>query len=120
MNCITKQSLHEIKMFPSPPKGVDSIVISIADFIEGKQGSYTWAQAKGKLFELFKKGVCIREQCTEDQLTVLRAFAETGITYDSIKPKSSAAANLANYLHAMIALQEHFYAQPEELSEAFW
>jgi len=48
---IPKLACSEIKNMHSPAAGVDLVVISCVDFIEGRKGANTWVSAKSKLYE---------------------------------------------------------------------
>jgi len=56
---MTKAACSEIKNMRKPAVGVDMVVISAADFIEGSSGTYTWITAKPKLYEMLRRGVGI-------------------------------------------------------------
>lgn len=58
-----------------PTVGVDMVIISVADFIDGSSGANTWVTAKGKLYEMLRRGVGTRERVSDVQLDILRTFA---------------------------------------------
>ena len=101
---MTKNACSEIKNMNNPPAGVDKVVIAIADFVDGRSGANTWVSAKGRLFELLRQGVGVKDQVSSDQLSILRAYVKTGIKTETITKKSVAAGQLLTYLNAMLAL----------------
>lgn len=71
---ISKLACSEIKNLHTPASGISLVVLSCADFIEGRKGSNNWVSAKGKLYELLRRGVGTRDRVSNDQLSILRAF----------------------------------------------
>ena len=98
----------EIKNLNNPLEVVKQVIVTVANFIEGSD-KHTWQTARGKMLDFVKRGVGAREQVSESQMVILRAFAATSITEEQVKAKSSAAANFASYLIAMHKLQEHLF-----------
>ena len=101
---MNKAACSEIKNLRKPAVGVDMVVISVADFIDDSAGANTWVSAKGKLYEMLRRGVGTRDRVSDVQLDILRTFVKAGITVDSIKAKSRSAGHLTNYIYAMLEL----------------
>ena len=57
-----------------PVIGVDLIVITMVDFIDGSIGANSWVSAKGKVFDYLKRGVGTRERVSDAQINSLRIF----------------------------------------------
>ena len=98
---VTKAYCTELKNFPKPPSSVEQVIVSVANFVEGREGS-TFISAKGKLFDYIRRGVGARDLVSAEAMAILRNFAESGITEEALRPKSKAAATLATYLTAML------------------
>lgn len=105
--------MTEIKSLQNPPAVVKQVIVSFADFIEGRLDS-DYHQAKSKLLEFIKRGVGEKEPVDELRLSVLRQFAAAEISLEEVKKKSHAAAFFANYLVEMKRLQEHLAILKED------
>ena len=96
-----------------------NVVVTLVDFVEGGDATAqnTFDSTKRKLFDYCKKDVGMRERVTPDQLECLRTFSQMGLTPDLVMSKSAAVASIAQYLHAVHALQEHLLVVLTRLPE---
>lgn len=93
---------------------ISETVIALANFVEDKYDA-TWTNSKAKILDYLHRGVGLRgERVTESQLKTLQDFINTGVTFDEIRKKSSAAACIVQYLTQMLTLQEHLLAKERE------
>lgn len=110
---INKAECTEIKNFNNPPEEVKQVIVTIADFFEGL--GHEWKNSKAKMADLIlKRGHEATVKCTEDQYNVLKVFEMTGITADSVNPKSKAAAGFVRFLKAAFVLQERLHSLQDE------
>lgn len=89
------------------------MVVAVADFFDGE--GHDWKSSKAKMFEFaIKKGYDLNKKCSVEQLNTLRVFGMTGITNESVMPKSRAAGGFAEFLLQCLELQEKLHALPED------
>mmetsp|Transcript_22422 Transcript_22422/g.30704 ORF Transcript_22422/g.30704 Transcript_22422/m.30704 type:complete len:1916 (+) Transcript_22422:3-5750(+) len=103
VNCLDKASLTELKSFTKPPNGVDKVTTALLIMIKGEKKDFSWENAKkmmAKVDSFKEKLETYRgEDIPED--TILRVtpmLDDPEFTFEKMKSKSAAAANLANWV----------------------
>lgn len=61
---VNKNVCTEIKNFGNPTDSVKQVVITFANFIEGRS-DHTWVTSKGKLYDFIRRGVGARDRVTD-------------------------------------------------------
>eukprot|EP00981_Chlorochromonas_danica_P014350 scaffold7822_cov179-Ochromonas_danica.AAC.11 len=103
VNCLDKGSLTELKSFSKPPSGVDKVTTALLIMIKGEKKDFSWENAKKMMAKIdaFKeklenyRGEDIPEEVINKVTPML---SDPDFTYDKMKTKSAAAANLANWV----------------------
>jgi dynein heavy chain len=103
VNCLDKASLTELKSFSKPPSGVDKVTTALLIMIKGEKKDFSWENAKKMMAKVdaFKeklesyRGEDIPEEVI---VKVTPMLDDPDFTYEKMKTKSFAAANLANWV----------------------
>eukprot|EP00601_Ochromonadales_sp_CCMP2298_P009433 CAMPEP_0173264512 /NCGR_PEP_ID=MMETSP1142-20121109/28018_1 /TAXON_ID=483371 /ORGANISM="non described non described, Strain CCMP2298" /LENGTH=2531 /DNA_ID=CAMNT_0014200063 /DNA_START=20 /DNA_END=7615 /DNA_ORIENTATION=+ len=103
VKCLDKASLTELKSFSKPPAGVDKVTTALLIMIKGEKKDFSWENAKKMMAKVdaFKekleryKGEDIPEEVIGKVLPMLD---DPEFTFEKMKTKSAAAANLANWV----------------------
>ncbi|RYH32012.1 hypothetical protein EON65_01475, partial [archaeon] len=103
VNCLDKASLTELKSFTKPPAGVDKVTTALLIMIKGEKKDFSWENAKKMMAKIdaFKEKLesYRGEDIPEDVIAkVTPMLSDPEFTYDKMKTKSAAAANLANWV----------------------
>jgi dynein heavy chain len=103
VNCLDKNSLTELKGFAKPPAGVDKVTTALLIMIKGEKKDFSWENAKKMMAKVdaFKEKLesYRGEDIPEDVIAKVAPMLEDPeFTYEKMKTKSSAAANLANWV----------------------
>ena len=103
VNCLNKNSLTELKNLAKPPSGVDLVTKGCLMMLEGEFKNHKWDRAKKMMADVGKflerlKSFDARELSDRlvDELTKLTS--NELMNYDAMMKKSSAAANLVNWV----------------------
>jgi dynein heavy chain len=105
VNCLDKASLTELKNFNKPPGGVDLVTKACLLMIEGETRNFKWDRAKKMMSKvdafLIKLQQYEAKNMTEELIAKLKPVYENEIfSFDVMKGKSSAAANLCKWVRA--------------------
>ena len=103
VNCLDKASLTELKSFSKPPGGVDKVTTALLIMIKGEKKDFSWENAKKMMAKVdaFKEKLETYrgEDIPEDTINRVSPMLEDPeFTYEKMKSKSAAAANLANWV----------------------
>ena len=103
VNCLDKNSLTELKGFSNPPAGVDKITQACLIMIQGEKKNFGWDVAKKMMAKvdafLEKLQKYDGKDIPEDVIKRVSPLLEDpSFTYDVMKKKSAAAANLCNWV----------------------
>ena len=103
IDCLTKSALTELKSLSKPPQGVDKVTTCVLMLVQNEKKNFSWKNAKvmmqnidqfiGKLRKFDARAL------PKDVLARLGPIlSDTSFTYEKLAKKSSAAANLANWV----------------------
>ena len=103
VKCLDKSSLTELKTFPKCPPGVDKVTTAVLIMIKLEKKDFSWDNAKKMMAKVdaFKeklesyKGEEIPEDVVE---RVSKIIDDPDFTFERMKTKSNAAANLCNWV----------------------
>ena len=103
VNCLDKASLTELKSFSKPPSGVDKVTTALLIMIRGEKKDFSWENAKKMMAKVdaFKEKLETYrgEDIPEDTINRVGPMLDDAeFTYEKMKTKSAAAANLANWV----------------------
>lgn len=103
VNCLDKASMTELKSFSKPPGGVDKVTAALLIMIKLEKKDFSWDNAKKMMAKVdaFKEKLETYkgEDIPEDVIARVSPLLEDpDFTYERMKSKSSAAANLANWV----------------------
>jgi dynein heavy chain len=103
VNCLTKASLTELKSLGKPPAGVDKVTAAVLMMIKNERKNFSWDNAKKMMAKVdaFKTTLetYAAEKMTDDLMKNLEPIVtDSNFTYDKMKSKSMAAANLCNWV----------------------
>jgi dynein heavy chain len=103
VKCLDKNSLTELKSFSKPPAGVDKVTTALLIMIKGEKKDFSWENAKKMMAKVdaFKEKLekYRGEDIPEDVIAkVLPMLDDPEFTFEKMKTKSAAAANLANWV----------------------
>ena len=103
VNCLDKASLTELKTFPKPPPGVDKVTSCLLIMIKLERKDFSWENAKKMMAKVdtFKQKLesYRGEDIPEDVINRVQHYLEDpDFTYEKMKTKSAAAANLCNWV----------------------
>lgn len=103
VNCLDKASMTELKSFQKPPPGVDKVTATVLILIKNEKKNFGWENAKKMMAKVdaFKEQLeAFRGEDIPPEL-VQRCepyLADPNFSYDKMKTKSMAAANLCNWV----------------------
>ena len=108
VNCLDKNSLTELKGFSNPPAGVDKITMAVLIMVDGEKKNFGWDRAKKMMAKvdafLDKLQNYKGEDIPDDVIKKVQPLlADPAFNYDTMKKKSSAAANLCNWVINIVA-----------------
>ena len=103
VDCLNKASLTELKNFSKPPSGVDKVTACCLMMLEGEFKNHKWDRAKkmmAKVDHFLNKLLDFDAKNMDDHLiSKLAPFMDLEtMTYESMKSKSAAAANLCAFV----------------------
>ena len=103
VNCLDKGSMTELKSFTKPPNGVDKVTGALLIMIKGEKKDFSWDNAKKMMAKVdaFKEKLeTYRGEDIPDDVVnrVNPILADPDFTYEKMKSKSAAAANLCNWV----------------------
>ena len=103
VKCLDKGSLTELKSFAKPPAGVDKVTTALLIMIKGEKKDFSWENAKKMMAKVdgFKDKLekYRGEDIPEDTISKVSPMLEDPeFTFEKMKTKSAAAANLANWV----------------------
>ncbi|TYZ60954.1 hypothetical protein PybrP1_011234 [[Pythium] brassicae (nom. inval.)] len=120
VNCLNKASLTELKSMGKPPAGVDKVTAAVLMLVKNESRNLSWDNAKKMMakVDVFKQQL---EQFDKENIPV-EAVArvdqllgeDPNFTFEKIKSKSVAAANLAVWVINIIAFH-HVYVRVKPL-----
>lgn len=103
VKCLDKASLTELKSFSKPPAGVDKVTTALLIMIKQEKKDFSWENAKKMMAKVdgFKEKLETYrgEDIPEDVIAKVSPMLEDpDFTFEKMKTKSAAAANLANWV----------------------
>ena len=103
IHCLDKASMTELKSFNKPPGGVDKVTAALLIMIKSEKKDFSWDNAKRMMAKLdaFKERLETYrgEDIPEDVVARVMPFlSDPDFTYEKMKSKSAAAANLCNWV----------------------
>jgi dynein heavy chain, axonemal len=122
VNCLDKASMTELKTFTKPPAGVDKVTAALLIMMRGEKKNFSWENAKKMMAKVdaFKEELeNYRGEDIPDDIAnrVSPMLDDEEFTYDKMKSKSSAAANLCNWVVNIIAFNK-IYKKVKPLMDA--
>ena len=111
VNCLDKNSLTELKGFGTPPAGVEKITHACLIMIKGEKKNFGWDNAKkmmAKVDAFLEQLQNYRgEDIPEDVVKKVQPLlADPIFSYEKMKGKSMAAANLCNWVVNIIGFNQ--------------
>ena len=103
VNCLDKASMTELKGFTKPPAGVDKVTTALLIMIKGERKNFSWDNAKKMMAKVdsFKEKLETYRGEDIDEDVVKRVqpiLDDPEFNFNTMKSKSSAAANLCNWV----------------------
>lgn len=103
VNCLDKASMTELKSFQKPPPGVDKVTATVLILIKNEKKNFGWENAKKMMAKVdaFKEQLeAFRgEDIPPDLVQRCEPYlADPNFSFDKMKTKSMAAANLCNWV----------------------
>ena len=103
VNCLDKASMTELKSFSKPPAGVDKVTTALLIMIKGETKDFSWENAKKMMAKVdaFKEKLETYKGENIDEAVVKKVqpiLDDPEFTFTNMKSKSSAAANLCNWV----------------------
>jgi dynein heavy chain len=103
VKCLDKASLTELKSFAKPPAGVDKVTSALLIMIKDEKRDFSWENAKKMMAKVdaFKERLETYrgEDIPEDVIERVKPFMDNPeFTFEKMKTKSAAAANLCNWV----------------------
>lgn len=103
VNCLDKNSLTELKSFTKPPAGVDKVTSALLIMIKDERRDFSWENAKKMMAKVdaFKEKLenYKGEDIPEDVIQRVQPYIDNPeFTYEKMRTKSAAAANLCNWV----------------------
>lgn len=103
VNHLDKTSLTELKSFAKPPPGVEKVTTAVLIMLKGEKKDFSWENAKKMMAKVdnFKESLekYRGESIPEDIIAKVAPMLEDpDFTYEKMRMKSAAAANLANWV----------------------
>ncbi|KAH8062602.1 dynein light chain binding protein [Aureococcus anophagefferens] len=111
VNCLDKASMTELKSFSKPPAGVDKVTAVLLILIKNEKKNFTWDNAKKMMAKVdaFKEQLEAFRGEDIDPDIVRRCepyLADPNFSYEKMKTKSAAAANLCNWAVNIITFNQ--------------
>jgi len=113
VNCLTKAALTELKSLSKPPAGVDKVTTCVLIMVKGEKKNFSWDNAKKMMAAIDRFKTSLEEydaknipQEIVDRVSTI--IEDPDFTYESYMKKSSAAANMANWVINIIAFNRIF------------
>jgi len=110
VNCLDKASLTELKSLSKPPQGVDKVTSAVLIMLRNEKKDFSWENAKKMMAKVDQFKDTLEQyskkatDIPEDVITrVTPLLEDQDFTYERMRTKSSAAANLANWVINIIA-----------------
>jgi dynein heavy chain len=103
VNHLDKTSLTELKSFAKPPPGVEKVTTAVLIMLKNEKKDFSWENAKKMMAKVdnFKESLekYRGESIPEEVIAkILPMLDDPEFTYDKMRAKSFAAANLANWV----------------------
>lgn len=103
VDCLDKASMTELKSFTKPPAGIDKVTSALLIMIKNEKKNFSWENAKKMMAKVdaFKEQLenYRGEDIPEDVVQRVQPYLDDEeFTYEKMKSKSSAAANLCNWV----------------------
>ncbi|GBG28212.1 Dynein heavy chain 2, axonemal [Hondaea fermentalgiana] len=103
VNCLTKASLTELKSLTKPPAGVDKVTTCVLMMIKNEKRNFSWDNAKRMMNNTDKFKQSLEEydakNIPEDLIErIAPIVSDADFTFEKLAKKSSAAANMANWV----------------------
>ena len=122
VNCLDKGSMTELKSFTKPPSGVDKVTTALLIMIKLEKKDFSWENAKKMMAKVdaFKEKLehYKGEDIPDDIISrVTPILEDPEFTFEKMKTKSAAAANLANWV-INIVQYNHIYKRVKPLMES--
>lgn len=122
IDCLDKASMTELRSFTKPPVGIDKVTSVLLIMIKNEKKDFSWENAKKMMAKVdaFKEKLEMypSEDIPDDIIARVAPYLEDAeFTYDRMKSKSSAAANLTNWILNTIAYNE-VYKRVKPLMDA--
>lgn len=111
VNCLDKASMTELKSFQKPPSGVDKVAATLLILIKREKKNFGWDNAKKMMAKVdaFKEQLeSFRgEDIPSDLVQRCQPYlADPNFSYEKMKTKSMAAANLCNWVVNIITFNQ--------------
>jgi dynein heavy chain len=111
VNCLDKASMTELKSFSKPPAGVDKVTTALLIMIKFEKKDFSWENAKKMMAKVdqFKEKLenYKGEDIPDDVVArVLPILDDPDMTFEKMKTKSGAAANLVNWVVNIIQFNQ--------------
>jgi len=113
VNCLDKSSMTELKSFSNPPAGVDKVTAALLVLIKNEKRNFSWDNAK----KMMAKVDAFKEQLEEFNGEDIPAdvvarcepyLSDPNFSYEKMKTKSAAAANLCNWVVNILGFHKVF------------
>lgn len=122
INCLSKASLTELKSLSKPPSGVEKVTMAVLMLVKGETKNFSWENAKKMMAKIdaFKstletfKGETIPSDIV---LKVEPILMDPNFSYDKMKAKSLAAANLCVWVINIVSYNK-VYRKVKPLMDA--
>jgi dynein heavy chain len=103
VNCLTKASLTELKSLTKPPAGVDKVTTCVLMMVKNEKKNFSWDNAKRMMANIDKFKQELEEfdpKVIPDELIerIAPILNDPEFTFERLCKKSSAAANMANWV----------------------
>lgn len=103
VNCLSKASLTELKSLSKPPAGVDKVTTAVLMMLKNEKKNYSWDNAKKMMAKIdaFKTSLeKYRAETIPPEIVakVDPIIADPNFTFEKMKVKSQAAANLCSWV----------------------
>jgi dynein heavy chain, axonemal len=122
VNCLDKSSMTELKSFTKPPLGVDKVTSVMLIMIKNEKRDFSWENAKKMMAKVdaFKEKLETypSEDIPDEIIQRVKPFLDDPeFTYERMRSKSVAAANLTNWIVNTIAYND-IYRRVKPLMES--
>jgi len=122
VNCLDKASMTELRSFTKPPPGVDKVTTTLLIMIKDEKKNFSWDNARKMLVKVdaYKEQLenYRGEDIPEDVVARVQPFLQDEeFTYEKMRSKSVAAANLCNWVINIVAFNQ-IYKKVKPLMDA--